>query len=99
MVDLEANVVEECRLGQGLLGDRGGLMCGHPPAQKMKQIVRITAKGGLGHATDLLLVQISIGPIHFPASLLDHSKRAVGVAQSTLLNYTESHGQASSNRR
>src|ERR1700735_2250768 len=44
LVDLEANVVEECGLGQGVLGDGGGLMRGYPPAQEMKQIVGITAQ-------------------------------------------------------
>ena len=46
----------------------------------------ITTKCGIGHATDSLLVQISIDPIHFPAGLLDHAKRAVGVAQSMRLS-------------
>ena len=78
---------------------RGGLMRGRPPAQEMQQIVGITAQRGIGHATDSLLVQISIDPLHFPAGLRDHAKRAVCVAQSVLLSYMESHRQASSNRR
>jgi hypothetical protein len=44
-------------------------MRGYPPAQEMKQIVGITAQRGIGHATDSLLVQISIDPLHFPAGL------------------------------
>ena len=39
LADLEANVVEECRLGQGLFGDRGGPVRGCPPAEEMEQIV------------------------------------------------------------
>jgi len=65
----------------------------------MKQIVGITAKGGIGYATDSLLVQISIDPLHVPAGLFDHAKRTVRVAQSVLLSYMESHRQARSNRR
>ena len=42
-------------------------MRGRPPAQEMEQIVGITAQRGIGHATDSLLVQISIDPLHFPA--------------------------------
>src|SRR3984885_14692142 len=93
LVDLEANVVEECGLGQGVLGDGGGLMRGYPPAQEMKQIVGITAQRGIGHATDSLLVQISVDPLHIPARLLDHAKRALGIAQAALLSYMESHSQ------
>ncbi len=65
----------------------------------MEQIVGITAQRGIGHATDSLLVQISIDPIHFPAGLLDHAKRALAIAQAVLLSYMESHRQASSKRR
>ena len=44
-------------------------------------------------------IQISIDPLHFPAGLLDHAKRAVRVAQPVLLSHTKCHGQARSNRR
>ena len=74
-------------------------MRGRPPAHKMKQIVGITTQRGIGHATDSLLVQISINPLHFPAGRLDHAKRTVGVAQSVLLSDAEPHRQARSNRR
>src|SRR5437667_6961020 len=63
----------------------------------MQQIVRITAKRSIGHATDALLVQISIDPLHFPTGLLDHAKRTVRVAQSILVNNTKGHhGRAAS---
>jgi hypothetical protein len=64
----------------------------------MKQIVRITAQRGIGHATNSLLVQISIDPRHFPACLLEHAERALRVAQTALLSDMESHRQARSNR-
>ena len=56
----------------------------------MQQILGITAQRGIGHATDSLLVQKSIDPLHFPAGLLDHAKRTVRVAQSMLLSHTKS---------
>ena len=65
----------------------GGLVRGRPPAEEMEQIVSITAQRGIGHAADSLLIQISIDPLHFPAGLFDHAKRAVCVAQSVLLSY------------
>ena len=71
-------------------------MRSRPPAQEMEQIVGITAQRGIGHATDSLLVQISIDPLHFPAGLPDHAKRAPSIAQAVLLSYMESHRQASS---
>src|SRR5580704_17923562 len=98
LVDLEANVVEECGLGQGVLGDGGGLMRRRPPAQKMQQIVGITPQRGISHATDSLLVQISIDPLHFLSGLLDHAKRTMGIAQAALLSYMESHRAARFNR-
>ena len=52
-------------------------MRGRPPAKEMEQIVGITSQRGIGHATDSLLVQKSIDPLHFPAGMLDHAKRAV----------------------
>src|SRR5580704_18369619 len=97
LVDLEANVVEEGGLGQGLLGDRRGLMIGRPPAEEMQQIVGITPQRGIGHATDSLLVQKSVDPLHIPAGLLDHAKRTLSIAQATPLSYKESHREASSN--
>ena len=70
-----------------------------PPAEEMEQIVGIAAQGGIGHATNSLLVQISIDPLHFPAGLLDDAKRTMGIAQALLLGYTKSHRHASSNKR
>jgi hypothetical protein len=72
---------------------------GRPPAEEMEEIMGITAQRGIGYATDSLLVQISIDPLHFPAGMLDDAKRTVGVAQTVLLSYPESHRDASSNRR
>jgi hypothetical protein len=69
-----------------------------PPAHKMKQIVRITAQRGIGHAPNSLLVQISIDPRYFPAGLFEHTERAARVAQTALLSHMESHRQARSNR-
>jgi hypothetical protein len=71
---------------------------GRPPAEKVEEIVGITTQGGIGYAPDSLLVQVSIDPLHSSTGLLDHAKRAVGVAQSLLLSYTVSHS-ASSNMR
>ena len=51
-------------------------------AEEMEQIVGITAQRGFSHATDSLLVQISIDPRHVPAAVFDHAKRTVHVAQS-----------------
>jgi hypothetical protein len=65
----------------------------------MEEIVGITAQRGIGYATDSLLVQVSIDPLHSSTGLLDHAKRAVGVAQSELVGYTEHHREASCNRR
>ena len=73
-------------------------MGGRPPAQEMQQIVGITPQRGISHATDSLLVQISIDPLHFPAGLRDHAKWTVSVAQSELMSYTESHRPARFNR-
>jgi hypothetical protein len=64
----------------------------------MKQIVRIAAQRGIGHATNSLLVEISIDPPHFPAGLIDHTERAVRVAQTARLSYMEFHRQARSSR-
>jgi hypothetical protein len=69
-----------------------------PPAHEMQQIVCISAQRGIGHAANSLLVQISIDPAHFLAGLLEHTERAVGVAQTALLSDMESHRQARSNR-
>jgi hypothetical protein len=65
----------------------------------MEEIVGITTQRGICYATDSLLVQVSIDPLHFSTGLLDHAKRAVGVAQSVLLSYAESHREASCNRQ
>ena len=73
-------------------------MHARPPAQEMEQIVGITAQCGIGHATHTLLIQLSIDPRHFPAGLLDYAKRTVGIAQSVLLSYAESHRRASSSK-
>jgi hypothetical protein len=81
------------------MGDGGGLVLGRPPAEKVEEIVGITTQGGIGYAPDSLLVQVSIDPLHSSTGLLDHAKRAVGVAQPELVSYTEYHREASCNRR
>jgi hypothetical protein len=65
----------------------------------MEEIVGITAQRGIDYATDSLLVQVSIDPLHFSTGPLDHAKRAVGVAQSELVSHMECHREASCNRR
>ena len=99
LIGLEANVVEQGGFGERLLRDRRGMGYAHPPAQKMEQIVRIAAQCGLRHATDSLLIQKAVDPFHLPAIGLYYAKRALGVFQAGRLSYTESHRQASSNRR
>ena len=56
-------------------------MRGRPPAEEMEQIMGVTAQGGVGDATDTLLIQIAVDPLHFPAVLINDAKRAVRVAQ------------------
>lgn len=82
-----------------LFGDRIRLIHAHPPAQEMEQIVGVAPQRGISDATDSLLIQEAVDPRHFPTGVVRHAKRALGVAQSMLLSYTESHRQASSNRR
>ena len=74
-------------------------MVGCPPAEEVEQIMSVTAQGRIGHATDTLLIEIAVDPVHFPAVLPDYAKRALRVAQPVLLSYMESHRHASSNRR
>ncbi len=99
LIGLEANIVQQGGFGERLLRDRRGVVYPHPPAQKMEQIVRIAAQCGLRNASDSLLIQEAVDPRDFPTGAVHHAKRALGVAQSRRLSYSESHRQASSNRR
>ena len=65
----------------------------------MEQIMGVTAEGRVGDATDTLLIQIAVDPLHLPAVLINDAKRAVRVAQWVLLSDMESQRHAFSNRR
>src|SRR6266481_1414704 len=99
MIGLETNVVQQGGFGKSFFGDRISLIHAHPPAQEMEQIVGIASQGGISDATDSLLIQEAVDPKHFLTGVVRHAIRALGVAQSMLLSDTESHRQASTNRR
>jgi hypothetical protein len=50
LTGLESHIVEQCRFGEGIFGDRVGVMNTLPPTEKVQQLVRITLQGTFGQA-------------------------------------------------
>src|SRR5271170_4891085 len=75
---LEAQVIEQSRFGEILLGDIASVMNALPPAHEVQQAVRVAVQGFVGQAADMLTVEIPIDPRYFPSGiLLDHANGAV----------------------
>ena len=52
LAGLESHIVEQGRFGESIFGDRIGVVNTLPPAEKVQQVVRITAQGGVGQAAN-----------------------------------------------
>ena len=74
---LEAQVIEQSRFGEILLGDIASVMNALPPAHEVQQAVRVAVQGFVGQTADMLTIEIPIDPRHFPTGiLLDHAHGA-----------------------
>ena len=81
LAGLEPHIVQERRFGKVTFGDVAGVMNALPPADKVQQVVSVTAQGLVRQAADVLAVQITIDPADLPAGgLFDNANRALCVA-------------------
>src|ERR1700681_3666747 len=74
LAGLEAQIIQEGRLGEVRLRDVAGVMKAIPPAHKLQQVVSVNTQTRVCQAANILAVQITIDPTDFAAGgLLDHT--------------------------
>ena len=96
---LEAQVIEQCRLGKIRLGDVAGAMNTLPPANEVQQVESVYAQACVGQPADILAVQVPVDPTDSPAGgLLDYLNRAVPIGCGLQAYHAELHGRAASTR-
>ena len=52
LAGLESHIVQQCRFGECIFGDRVGVVNALPPAEKVQQLVRIASQGGVRQAAE-----------------------------------------------
>jgi len=72
----ESHVIEQCRFGKFIFGDRIGVMNTLPPAEKVQKLVRVTLQGMISEAANGLVVEIPTDPVNLTACCLhNHAVR------------------------
>ena len=98
-VGLEAQVIQQGRLGEVRLCHVAGVMQALPPANKVQQVVSVDAQTRVGQSANILAVQVTIHPTDSEAGgLLYHLNRAVCVGCGLVEDYVELHDGAASSR-
>src|SRR5262249_19684058 len=64
LIHLEADVIEQGRFGEDLVSQCSGMVDLGPPAQKVEQIVGVTAQSGFRNPAHTLLIQKTVAPFH-----------------------------------
>ena len=85
LTGLESHIVQQCRFGEGIFGDRVGVMNTLPPTEKVQQLVRITLQGMIRQAAKGLVIEVLIDPVNLTSCrLLDDAIRtSCGVGPMT----------------
>jgi hypothetical protein len=92
LAGLESHIVQQCRFGQGIFGDRVSVVNTLPPPEKVQQLVRICSQGGVGQAAEHFVVEVPVDPVNLAAGgLLDNAIRAVHMVGGRLVSYAEGH--------
>jgi hypothetical protein len=94
LIHLEADVIEQGRFGEDFVSQGSGMVDLGPPAQKVEQIVGVTAQSGFRNPAHTLLIQKTVAPFHLTAIALDDAEGAAGVFEIATLDHAELHGKA-----
>ena len=97
---LEANVVQQCRFGEGGFRDGVGVVNADPPAEEVQQVEGIASKRGLSQTPNTLTIEEPVDPGHLTSGfLLDDAKRTLRWSYGVVVNEMKGHGSAASRRR
>jgi hypothetical protein len=93
LAGLGAHIFQERGLGKVAFSNVAGVTNTLPPADKMQQVVSVSAQGGVRQAANIFAVQVTIDPAHSLAgALLDDTNRTLCVVGGLLVDHTELHG-------
>jgi len=93
LAGLEAHIFQERGLGKVAFPNVASVTNTLPPADKMQQVVSVSAQGGVRQAANIFAVQVTIDPANSLAGgLLDDTNRTMCVVGGLLVDYAELHG-------
>jgi hypothetical protein len=93
LAGLELHIIQERGLGKVTFPNVAGVVNTLPPANKVQQVVSISAQGGVRQATNIFPIQITIDPADPAAGgLLDDTNWTLCGVGSLLVDHRELHG-------
>ncbi len=93
LAGLKPHIFKERRLGQITFHHVRGVVNALPPANKVQQVVSVSAQGRVRYAADIFAVQVTIDPGNSLAgALLDDTPRTMCVVGGLLMDHAELHG-------
>jgi hypothetical protein len=93
LAGLEAHIIQERGLGKVAFPNVAGVTHTLPPADKVQQVVSVSAQGGVRQTANLFAVQVTIDPANpLAGTRLDDTNRTLCVVGDLLVDYAELHG-------